>query len=68
MPISGVLLVVRRGTLPPSLDDHPVGCTLTGTDGLMARLAQAGLNYGFGLAPLLRGKLFFEGDLLYSGI
>jgi hypothetical protein len=26
-----------------SLDDHLVGCTLTGTDGLMARLAQAGL-------------------------
>ena len=31
-----------------SLEDHLVACTLTGTDGLMARLAQAGLMNGTG--------------------
>ena len=40
----------------PSLDDHPVGCTLTDTDGLLARLAQAGLKKGKRLAK------FYDAD------
>jgi hypothetical protein len=39
-----VVELCRHEHLAASLDDHLVGGILTGTDGLLARLAQAGLK------------------------
>jgi hypothetical protein len=39
---------VRQTIVMLSLDAHRLGCILTGTDGLLARSAQAGLMKGTG--------------------
>jgi hypothetical protein len=50
-----------------SLDAHLVGCTPTGQMAFDSPRA-SGANYGFGPAPLPRGKLFFGGGLVYSDV